>query len=67
MFFHGMFHSCHDLTGILGIGMQLASAIVVERELEESRERRARSVSNDKVCDKCGRPSRCYAEDENRG
>ena len=60
MFFHGMFRPHHNSTGILGAGMRLASAIVVEQELEESRERRAHSIDNDKECDKCGK---CHKEE----
>ena len=63
MFFHGIFHPHHNSTGILGVGMQLMSAFAVEQELEESRERRARSSSDDKECDKCGRPPKCHKEE----
>lgn len=67
MFFHhGFFNPHHAWTEELGIGMQLASAFIVERELEESRERRARYSSDDNKCDKCGRPCMCHKEELRR-
>lgn len=67
MFFHhGMFHPHHNWTMTLGVGMQLASAFIVEQELEESRARRMHSTADNKEADRFGRPSKCHKEDFRR-
>jgi hypothetical protein len=66
MFFH---HGCfphfrtRHWTRELGVGMQLASAFIVEQELEESR---MRSAEGDQEVDRFGRPVRCHREDSRR-
>lgn len=61
MFFHHeMFNPHHHRTRELETGMQLASAFIVEQELEESRER------CDRDCDNCRRSSTCRKEEAGR-
>ena len=69
MFFH---HGCFPdfwsthWTREVGVGMLLASAFIVEQELEESRERRMHSAEDDRDVDRFGRPLRCHKEDFRR-
>ncbi len=63
MFFHGMFHPHHNSTWTMESGMQLVSALVVEQELEESRERRNCSTCDDKESDRCERSLKCHKKE----